>query len=270
MPTSTKVRSRSDESRGVQSVEIGTRLLLALAQSREPMMLKDLAASADLVPAQAHPYLVSFRQQHMVEQDPVTGRYRLGRFGLELGIARMNAVDPIDVALQTMRELSDETGLSVLLTVWGSFGPTIVNMIEGSSRLYMSSRVGTVYSLTGTASGLIFAAHLPESQLASVKVSEKRSKERSMRVGHSNRVSAADLAAIRKQGFAVPPTPVVPGILAIAAPVFDMGGQLQFAIALIGRGEQNNGAHFDSMQDAILRHTEDLSARLGYIRHRQS
>jgi DNA-binding IclR family transcriptional regulator len=265
MPTSVKARSRPDDSRGVQSVEIGTRLLLALAQYGEPMMLKDLAVSADLVPAQAHPYLVSFRQQDMVEQDPVTGRYRLGRFGLELGIARMSGVDLFDVAHRTMRELSNETGLSVMLTVWGSFGPTIVNIIEGANRLYLTSRVGTVYSLSGTASGLIFAAYLPESQLASVKVSEKRSQERAMRVGQPSRLSAADLAAIRKQGFAAPPTPVVPGILEIAAPVFDMGGQLQFAMALIGRGDRNNSAQFDGMRDTVLRHTVELSARLGYI-----
>ncbi len=50
------------ESRGVQSIEVGGRLLQALVDADAPMMLKDIASRAKIAPAQAHAYLVSFRK----------------------------------------------------------------------------------------------------------------------------------------------------------------------------------------------------------------
>ena len=46
--------------RGIQSIEVGGQLLLALAHHGRPMALKDLAREAAMSPAKAHPYL-SFR-----------------------------------------------------------------------------------------------------------------------------------------------------------------------------------------------------------------
>lgn len=45
-------------SRGIQSIEVGGQLLLALAHHGRPMALKDLARDAGMPPAKAHPYLV--------------------------------------------------------------------------------------------------------------------------------------------------------------------------------------------------------------------
>lgn len=265
MTNQTKQRGKASDGRGVQSVEIGAKLLTVLARHGKPMTLKDLAGAAGIVAAQAHPYLVSFRQQSMVEQDAESGRYRLGRFALELGIARMSSADPMDVAHQSMRELSAESGVSVILSVWGSFGPTVVRIVEGNTQLYMSSRIGTVYSLSGTASGQVFAAFLPEGQTECVRQAEKRSQDQLMRVGVPKRLTKADLAAVRDQGFAMPPVPVVPGILGLAAPVFDLGGQLQFAMALVGRGEMQELDVRARMADALLRHATELSERLGFL-----
>jgi len=52
--------ARDSDSRGIQSIEVGGRLLLALAHHGQPLPLKDLAYAADMSPGKAHPYLVSF------------------------------------------------------------------------------------------------------------------------------------------------------------------------------------------------------------------
>jgi|SRR5882757_10382537 len=45
----------SVKSRGILSIEVGGRLLEALARVGEPMMLRDLAREAGMTPAKAHP-----------------------------------------------------------------------------------------------------------------------------------------------------------------------------------------------------------------------
>jgi DNA-binding IclR family transcriptional regulator len=54
--------------RGVQSVVVGGRLLAVMASAGRPLMLRDIAAGANVTPAQAHAYLVSFRKLDLVEQ----------------------------------------------------------------------------------------------------------------------------------------------------------------------------------------------------------
>ena len=79
------------ESRGVQSVEVGGRLLEVLVQEAAPMMLRDLAARANLAAAQAHVYLTSFKKLGFVEQDRSSGHYRIGPFAMRLAMARLHS-----------------------------------------------------------------------------------------------------------------------------------------------------------------------------------
>ena len=253
------------EGRGIQSVEIGARLLAALCRAPSPMMLKDLAAEAGIVPAQAHPYLVSFRQLGLVDQAPNSGRYRLGPFAQALGITRTRTSDPFDVAREFVKDLSSEAEQTAILAVWGAFGPTIVQIVDGPAQIHMTSRVGTVYSLSGTATGLIFAAYLPEAQVKTVLALEKRKSEEVLRVGRPQPLSKAELRDVRAQGYATPKTPVIPGVWAVAAPVFDSSGELAFAVTLVGRDRNAADAPSLEVRDLLLARTAELSAKFGYI-----
>src|SRR5689334_9343451 len=84
--------------RGIQSIEVGGQLLLALGRTGKPMVLKDLAREAGMPAAKAHPYLVSFARLGLIEQDPITGRYELGPQLLQLGLAGLQRLDPVRIA----------------------------------------------------------------------------------------------------------------------------------------------------------------------------
>lgn len=59
--------------RGIQSVEVGGRVLLALAQARNPLALSDLATAAQIAPGQAHAYLVSLSRLGLIKRDEPVG-----------------------------------------------------------------------------------------------------------------------------------------------------------------------------------------------------
>lgn len=67
---------------GVQSLEVGMSLLKAMVAGQQAMMLKDIAAAADMPASKAHRYLVSLIRSGLVEQDPLSSRYTLGPFAL--------------------------------------------------------------------------------------------------------------------------------------------------------------------------------------------
>ncbi|TPL21081.1 IclR family transcriptional regulator [Mesorhizobium sp. B2-4-9] len=226
----------SVEGRGVRSVEIGARLLQAMGDSARPMMLRDIARDAGLAPAVAHPYLVSFRKLDLVEKDETSGLYRLGSMALQLGLARLRGSDIVRMANMAGAELADETALSMATIVWGSYGPTVIYLHEGADQMHVNTRPGTVYSLTGTASGLVFAAHLPESLVKRTINAQRRERTNAQFVGDLPDLKdrRQEIADIRALGYSVTDSHPVPGVSAIAAPVFDLSGQLQLVVTLIG------------------------------------
>src|SRR5215469_12538381 len=129
--------------RGVLSVEVAGRILAVLADSTRPMMLRDIAEAAAMPPGQAHPYLVSFRKIGLVEQDETSGLYRLGPFALHLGLARLRAFEPYQLASEAIGGLAQSLDLGVALTVWGTYGPTVIRSIESSHTVLTNSKPGT-------------------------------------------------------------------------------------------------------------------------------
>ncbi|MBN8487305.1 MAG: IclR family transcriptional regulator [Burkholderiales bacterium] len=240
--------------RGIQSIEVGGQLLLALAHHGRPLPLKDLAREAGMVPAKAHPYLVSFQKVGLVAQDAASGHYGLGPLALQMGLIGLQQYDPLRLATPLIEELAEALGLTVALAMWGNRGPTIVRVAEAATPVHVTMRHGTVMSLRDTASGRLFAALLPPEALREAGLAEL----------------AADtpfqqaLAAIRAGEPARAEGDAVPGIHALAVPVFDRLGRLVLGLTVVGPG-----AAIDlGPQGAVARHMQQaaqtLSQRLGW------
>lgn len=259
-----RAKNKKTEARGVQSVEVGSRLIEALCLEGVPMMLKDLARVAGFAPAQAHAYLASYKKIGFVEQEPDTGLYFLGPFSLQLGIATMQTTNPLDLAHDAVRELSNETSLNVALVVWGSFGPTVVQVEESGRQINMNTRPGTVYSMSGTASGLVFSAFLPEHEVKQAIARERREPTGTGRVGIAQFVSRREIDLIREQGYSTVENPPVPGIHAYSAPVFDHTGQIVLVVTIIGQDYYIEPRASTEFVPALLETTRKLSGELGY------
>jgi DNA-binding IclR family transcriptional regulator len=134
--------------RGIQSVEVGGQLLLALAEHGRAMALKDLAREAGMPPAKAHPYLVSFVKLGLIEQQPATGRYGLGPLALQLGLISLQQFDPLRLASERIADLATSLGQTIALAVWGNRGPAVVRIEYAPSPVHVAMRHGMVMSLT--------------------------------------------------------------------------------------------------------------------------
>jgi DNA-binding IclR family transcriptional regulator len=257
--------------RGVQSIDIGGRLLAALVRSRQPMMLRDLANQAGLTPGQAHAYLVSFRKLEIVEQDAATGRYQLGPFALHLGLARQRSTDAVRLATVAAPALSEKTDLMTVVTVWGSGGATVVYVEEAANQILINVKPGITYSIVGTATGKVFAAFLPPKIVEPAMARELENLNLMQRAGGPVEPAAlqAEVAAVRANGYAVTVDRPIPGLTAISAPVFDFTSRMQLAMTLVGPSQFLDVGPSSVPLAALLQATSILSAQLGYIGNRE-
>ena len=214
--------------RGIQSVEVGGQLLKVLARTGRRMALKDLARDADMTPAKAHPYLVSFGKLGLIEQDAVSGHYGLGPLAMQLGLISLQQVDPVRLAIAELPALAQRIGYTVSASVWGDNGPIIIRVEEGPTAVYVAMRHGTTASVRHTATGKVFAAFGPRERAAAALAAE------GLAGALDEPAFAAELDAVRMHHIAEVTDQLLPGISALATPVFDGFGQLVLCLAVIG------------------------------------
>jgi DNA-binding IclR family transcriptional regulator len=243
--------------RGIQSIEVGGQLLLALAHHGRPLPLKDLAREAGMSPAKAHPYLVSFQKIGLVEQETGGGRYGLGPLALQMGLIGLQQYDPVRLATPLIEELALQTGLTVAIAVWGNRGPTVVRIAEAPNPVHVSMRLGTVMSLRDTASGRLFAALLPPHQVDAVMGGEAGALR-------ADEAFQQGLVAIRQHGLAQVDGAAVPGVSALAVPVFDGHGHLVLSLTAIGPSATFDSSVQGAVAGALRLEAQALSTRLGW------
>ncbi|MBK1679948.1 IclR family transcriptional regulator [Rhodocyclus tenuis] len=250
---------------GIQSIEVGVRLLRALAANGRPMMLRDLAKNGGMAAAKAHRYLVSFMRMGLVEQDANTGRYDLGGFALELGLASLARIDPVRLAAPILDDLCEQISETVALAMWGNHGPTCVRWIEAGGPITVTLRTGVVLPLASSATGRAFAAFYRSPYV-------KRQLEKEVRAAAE--ASGRPLATVQKEldalieetrrhGIARASGSLTPGINGFSAPVFDHTGKMVAAITSLGSVGNFDNAWDSPLAESIKAAAALLSRRLG-------
>jgi DNA-binding IclR family transcriptional regulator len=254
---------------GIQSIEVGTRLLHVLAESPKPMMLRDLAGAAEMPAAKAHRYLVSYMRMGLVTQDAKSACYDLGEFALELGLARLSRIDVVRLADPILDELCEHIGETVALAIWGSHGATCVRWVDTGGPVTIGLRTGVVLPLTTSATGLAFAAFSRSTYMKQQLERELtyQAEQTSLSLVDTKQAFENRLNEIRGHGIARASGSLTPGINGFSAPVFDHTGRMTAAITSLG-----TIGHFDVAWDAPLAqqikvNAESLSRQLGYRAH---
>lgn len=230
--------------RGIQSIEVGGQLLHAMAHMGRPMALKELAREAEMPGAKIHAYLVSFTRIGLMKQDVETGRYFLGPLALQLGLISLKQANPVQAAAGELQGLTQRIGHTVAVSVWGSRGATIVRLEESPAPIHVNMRQGTVFSLTNTATGRLFAAYQPD-EIAQGMLEAERLRRKTLPEPVVPNVPPpapvptwsaflAELREVRQHGMSRSEGETVPGVNAMAIPVFDHSGSVAAAITAIG------------------------------------
>ncbi|WP_306605846.1 IclR family transcriptional regulator [Azonexus sp.] len=256
----------ANERQGIQSIEVGFRLLDVLAKHTRPMMLRDIAKGANMAPAKAHRYLVSFMRIGIVEQDPGTGRYDLGAYALELGLAGFGRLDPVRLAGPVLDNLCEQIHETVALAVWGTYGATIVRIVDAGNPITITLRPGAVLSLSRSATGRAFAAFYRSPHLKKLIDLELREQAETTQTAITTcrRQLEKTLTEIRLHGLSRASGSLTPGINGFSAPIYDHTNRMVAAITSLGSVGEFDVDWESETAKAMLKAANDLSHRLGY------
>jgi DNA-binding IclR family transcriptional regulator len=236
--------------KGIQSVEIGTRVLHAVEAGGGAMSLSAIGAAVGMQPSHVYRYVVSLVRGGLLAPASPSGQYDLGPACARLGLEAMRRVDEVGIATRYLVELRDRTRHSVNLAAWSGRGPTIIRWLDGASLIPVRIRAGTTLPLLGSAVGRAFLAYLPRDMTEPILHAELES---GLSQPASPEAVERVIAEVRSTGVANARGIFVHGSAALAAPVFDADGQPVLVMGLIAQ-------HLDLPEAAVPRALQELLA----------
>jgi DNA-binding IclR family transcriptional regulator len=192
---------------------------------------------------------------------------------LQLGLISLQQADPVHIATPLIGALAQQTGHTVALAVWGARGATIVRTAESPSPVHVNMRHGTVFSLTNTASGRIFAAYL-DAEAVRQLLEEERQRQKQRKGAEPAGMPPVQplplwsdferqLKEVREHGISRSDGEVIAGVSAMAAPVFDHTGAIVLAVTAIGPAGIFSTAWDGDISRALKACAGTVSQRLG-------
>ncbi|PWJ79728.1 IclR family transcriptional regulator [Pseudaminobacter salicylatoxidans] len=219
----TEYSNRIQEQSGVRplSTVIKTLAVLdVLASSPRGMRLQEVAAAMNLSRPTAYQRLLTLIEAGWVEQDEEM-RYRLSMHSCRFAAAALEQADlgaRVQPVLETLVAKVKETA-SVAVLDKGL--PFVVARVDSESLLRAEQKIGTTFELEGSASGRILTAFADANTLARLRQ-------------NGDKLAAEDiLAEARANGYAISSGYTHSGVIAIAAPIFDIRGKCFATLSLV-------------------------------------
>jgi DNA-binding IclR family transcriptional regulator len=226
-----RIEDDAEIKRGISALDHALTVLKALAGLNAPATLSDIARSAGMPATKAHRYLASFIAAGLVRQPERSGRYDLGKGAMELGLAAIARNNVVNRVADSLAELTETTGCTAMLSIWGNQGPTVVRWERSATFIVTTLGLGTTFPLLNSATGQVFLANLPD-RLTSPLLE----REMAARTDLSPEEVETLRAKIRTHGFSSVAGRWIPGLQAASAPVLNWQNEIECAVTLIDTG----------------------------------
>ncbi|MES2050682.1 IclR family transcriptional regulator [Polaromonas sp.] len=246
---------------GVQSLENGLDLMLIVGHNRRPMKITDIAEQAGISPGKAHRYLVSFMRAGFITQDPETGLYGMGPVALEFSLSCLATIEPISLASREAEQLCVATGHTVAVSVWGSFGPTVVRWEQPARPIMVNVGLGSVFPLYRSATGRVFAAFMAPDLIKAYLAGTDKKNPRDADLNET-------VEQVRQRGLARAEGDFMDGMSAFAAPVFDDRGRLVLTLTVLGYKAGFDHRWSSPIAEALRQSAQRVSQMLGHQHER--
>ncbi|MEV4320294.1 helix-turn-helix domain-containing protein [Actinocrispum sp. NPDC049592] len=197
--------------------------ILSLFDPATPEVTANMVAERlDLNRTTAYRYCTSLVAAGLLERT-AEGGYAPGRLLVQLGAFAIGHRRVVNLAPRHMRALSRATQTSAVLSLWGLTGPVVSRVEENTSTIVVVSvRVGSHLPMDTAQSKVFLAYH-----------ADQLSMERLMAnlPGAAREELRAEVERVRAVGYCTAMS--TPGVVALAAPVFDEDG-ICATLAVVG------------------------------------
>ena len=207
-------------------------VLRLIARNPGGLTLSEVARELGIGKSTVHGIVSALLEEGALGRDLRTKKFTLGVTVIELGRSAHGRIDLKDAARPFMEKLMAQIQESVFLGVRNVDHVTILDIVESTRNLKITSPVGTTIPLLAGATGKLFLASMPEGQVTELL----RVKGLPRYTEHpitDHRRYLQDIRKVRRDGMAFDDEEYISGVRAAAASI-KTGDQSMSAIWVVG------------------------------------
>jgi IclR family pca regulon transcriptional regulator len=214
----------------INSLLKGLKILEAFTYPKFMLTFQELTSKTEMPKATVFRFLRTLTSNNYLSFDSESQKYFMGPRVMSLGFAVLSSLDLKDVALPYLQELSKVSDQNVNLVILDRTQVVYIECISKWDLLKINVRVGTKLNSYQTSSGRILLAFLSPERFQRVLGDLLKDPETVRDIGPNGQRLIALLENVRRLGYAVNDEEYLKGVRAIAAPIFNAGGDIEAAI----------------------------------------
>ena len=246
----------------VQSVGRAIAILHEFTPDAPLLGVADISRQLDLDRSAVQRTVATLVDGGLLEQDPVSGKYRLGLGLLELSGTMLQGRNLPGAIRPFLRELTDLVGESVYLGMLYR-GNSVLQIDEVTSAhlIGYTSWIGRRMPLYCTASGRVLMAHMKPERLE-VLLDAMELLPRTAKTVTDREELTKELAVVRDQGFSITLEEFMEGVNAASVAVAAPKGGMPLTVAVAGPTYRFSEERVRGCTDALLAVANQISSRL--------
>lgn len=252
-----------NQQKSVQVIDRCFAILEEIAKNNGEAALALLAKSLDLPHSTIHRILSTLIRLGYVEQDPSTGRYRLGLKLLSISSVILENLDLRRIARTHLVDLMRETGETANLVVLDRDEVVYIEKVETQASVRVFSLIGKRAPVHVTGAGKVLLSELGQQDVIDIL----RSRGMPKLTRHSITELPAmldELAIVRKQGYAFDDEECEVGARCVAAPVRNHTGRIVAAMSVSGPSSRLTPDGLRAIAPTVAKAAARLSGALGF------
>jgi IclR family transcriptional regulator, KDG regulon repressor len=254
----------------VKILDKALRVLMLFTPEQPEWGVTTVSREVDMSKSTVHRILRVLEQHAFLTQDPETRRFRLGLAGIELGRRAQAGLELRKLALPVMEQMSAQSDETVLLQVVSPEGDRVVciERVQQGRGLRLILDVGSTAPLYAGCSSKVLLAYLDEKAIDHVLAGELRPV-----TAHTITDPAqirAQLAEIRRNGYAVSFEETDEGVAGVSVPIHDARNQVIAGLSISGPLTRVNATTIGHYTAIALEGARRIAAELGHAPSRRA
>lgn len=245
--------------RTIQSVDRAAQLLRAVANSRQPLTLPELASRTGLNRSTAWRLLATLDAHGLVEHDPVSQRYTVGYAIIQIAAAGDHDA-LVRLARPALDRLANSTGETASLAVAKRFDLVYVDQVE-APQVMAPNWLGRPAPLHATSSGKAFLAWLTDDERTALLASSRLKRFTPTTITRRADLET-ELAEVRERGYSVCAGELEENLWGVSSAVLDARARPIAIISVWGPEHRVGRARLPSIGKAAMRAAHDITQRL--------
>lgn len=252
-----KRRSNLRPLAGTRAVVRAISVLKALGRSSSAYGITELGVATGLSKATVFRLLGALENEGMVARDGGNGAYRLGPEIISLGTSALSTTDLREIAHQELVRLTKQSGETSTLEVLSGNAVLVVDEVQGHFLFTATPEIGRRWPIHATSTGKVLMA-FSEGTDPLAKLTRYTARTLTTRLDLER-----ELARVRRHGYAYAVEELEPGLVAMAAPIYNHLGYTVAALSINGPASRLTPKQRRALQPKLCEAAMRVSRRLG-------